>query len=232
MRRVDEIVFKVSDRGRGIPPEMIDRVFDRFETFPNGSRHRGPGLGLSIVKAMVELHGGRVLIDTAPNEGTTVTCIFPVEPAVTAAGVEEPAARRGEAENGAVSEHGFDRRRRNPYPADRRGPPSHVAWRAEGQSRIAAGACESTASRRGRSLTDFARRTTGSRRSGASTRRTRPRRWRSPPPRRPGSSRRFRRPLRRSRRGQDDVRPRPRSRARRRAFARGAEPDLHADADL
>ncbi len=48
---------------------MIDRVFDRFETFPNGSRHRGPGLGLSIVKAMVELHGGRVLIDTAPERG-------------------------------------------------------------------------------------------------------------------------------------------------------------------
>ena len=95
MRRMGEIVFKVSDRGRGIPPEMIDRVFDRFETFPNGSRHRGPGLGLSIVKAMVELHGGRVLIDTAPDEGTTITCIFPVEPAVTAAGAEE--ARGGAA---------------------------------------------------------------------------------------------------------------------------------------
>ena len=81
MRRGDEIVFKVSDRGRGIPPEMIDRVFERFETFPNGSRHRGPGLGLSIVRSMVELHQGRVLIDTAPREGTTVTCIFPVDPA-------------------------------------------------------------------------------------------------------------------------------------------------------
>jgi signal transduction histidine kinase len=79
MRRGSEIVFKVSDRGRGIPPEMIDRVFDRFETFPNGSRHRGPGLGLSIVREMVELHHGRVLIDTAPREGTTVTCIFPVD---------------------------------------------------------------------------------------------------------------------------------------------------------
>jgi signal transduction histidine kinase len=80
MRRGAEIVFKVSDRGRGIPPEMIDRVFERFETFPNGSRHRGPGLGLSIVRSMVELHQGRVLIDTAPREGTTVTCIFPVDP--------------------------------------------------------------------------------------------------------------------------------------------------------
>jgi signal transduction histidine kinase len=89
MRRGVEIVFKVSDRGRGIPAEMIDRVFNRFETFPNGSRHRGPGLGLSIVKAMVELHKGRVLIDTAPNEGTTVTCIFPIDPAALAAGAEE-----------------------------------------------------------------------------------------------------------------------------------------------
>jgi signal transduction histidine kinase len=89
MRRGAEIVFKVSDRGRGIPAEMIDRVFNRFETFPNGSRHRGPGLGLSIVKAMVELHNGRVLIDTAPNEGTTVTCIFPIDPAQVGPVAEE-----------------------------------------------------------------------------------------------------------------------------------------------
>ena len=89
MRRGAEIIFKVSDRGRGIPPDMIDRVFDRFETFPNGSRHRGPGLGLSIVKALVELHQGRVLIDTAPNEGTTVTCIFPIEPILAVAAADD-----------------------------------------------------------------------------------------------------------------------------------------------
>jgi signal transduction histidine kinase len=78
MRRGDEIVFKVSDRGRGIPPEVLDRVFERFESHTVGSRHRGMGVGLSIVRALVELHGGRVLIDSAPNEGTTVTCIFPI----------------------------------------------------------------------------------------------------------------------------------------------------------
>jgi signal transduction histidine kinase len=94
MRRGDEIVFKVSDRGRGIPPEMLDRVFERFESFPNGSRHRGPGLGLSIVRALVELHGGKVLIDTAPNEGTTVTSIFPINgEARTAADHVAPASR-------------------------------------------------------------------------------------------------------------------------------------------
>lgn len=78
LRRPKEIVFKVSDRGRGIPPDVLDKVFDRFESHTVGSRHRGVGLGLSIVRSFVELHGGRVLIDSAPGEGTTVTCIFPV----------------------------------------------------------------------------------------------------------------------------------------------------------
>jgi signal transduction histidine kinase len=76
-RRADELVFKVSDNGRGIPPEVLDKVFNRFESHTLNSRHRGVGLGLSIVRAFVELHGGRVLIDSAPGEGTVVTCIFP-----------------------------------------------------------------------------------------------------------------------------------------------------------
>ena len=72
------MVFKVTDCGRGIPPEVLDKVFDRFETHTVGSRHRGVGLGLSIVRALVELHGGRVQIESAPGEGTNVTCIFPI----------------------------------------------------------------------------------------------------------------------------------------------------------
>ncbi len=79
MRRGDEIVFKVSDRGRGIPNDVLERVFDRFESHTGGSRHRGPGLGLSIVRALVELHGGRVQIDSVYGEGTTVTCVFPID---------------------------------------------------------------------------------------------------------------------------------------------------------
>ncbi len=79
LRREDEIIFKVSDQGRGIPSEVLDHVFDRFRTHTSGSRHRGVGLGLSIVRSLVELHGGRILIDTAAGEGTTVTCIFPAQ---------------------------------------------------------------------------------------------------------------------------------------------------------
>ncbi len=74
LRRENEIVFKVSDRGSGIPADLLDHVFDRFRT---GPRNRGLGLGLSIVNSLVELHGGRVLIDSVEGEGTTVTCIFP-----------------------------------------------------------------------------------------------------------------------------------------------------------
>jgi signal transduction histidine kinase len=81
LRRDTEIVFKVSDHGRGIPPEVLDKVFDRFESQTLNSRHRGVGLGLSIVRAFVELHGGEVHIESAPGEGTVVTCRFPFEAA-------------------------------------------------------------------------------------------------------------------------------------------------------
>ena len=77
-RRDDEVVFRVTDHGRGIPQETLDSVFDRFHSHTVGSRHRGVGLGLSIVQAFVELHGGTVHIQSAPGEGTTVTCAFPI----------------------------------------------------------------------------------------------------------------------------------------------------------
>jgi signal transduction histidine kinase len=72
--------FSVHDDGPGIPPDVLDTVFRRFEPRSNGGRRRGAGLGLSIVKSFVELHGGTVRIDTAPGEGTTVVCLFPINP--------------------------------------------------------------------------------------------------------------------------------------------------------
>jgi signal transduction histidine kinase len=82
LRRDDTVVFKVSDKGRGIPLDVLDQVFDRFRSDSSGSRHRGVGLGLSIVKSLVELHHGEVLIASAPGEGTVVTCVFPAKQAV------------------------------------------------------------------------------------------------------------------------------------------------------
>ena len=77
-RHPDAVYFRVTDRGPGIPPEVMDKVFDWFETESMGSQHRGPGLGLSLVRSFVELHGGTVTIDSASGQGTTVTCAFPV----------------------------------------------------------------------------------------------------------------------------------------------------------
>jgi signal transduction histidine kinase len=78
-RRPDAVVFTVTDRGPGIPPEAKDKVFEWFETDSRGSDHRGTGLGLSLVRSFVELHGGTVTIDSTLGQGTTVTCVFPVE---------------------------------------------------------------------------------------------------------------------------------------------------------
>jgi signal transduction histidine kinase len=78
-RHPDAVVFTVTDQGPGIPPESKDKVFDWFETDSRGSQHRGPGLGLSLVRSFVELHGGSVTIDSVLGQGTTVTCEFPVE---------------------------------------------------------------------------------------------------------------------------------------------------------
>ncbi|HZL62418.1 MAG TPA: HAMP domain-containing sensor histidine kinase, partial [Pseudolabrys sp.] len=76
-RRSDAVVFTVTDHGPGIPPEAKDKVFDWFETDSMGSQHRGTGLGLSLVRSFVELHGGTVTIDSTLGQGTTVTCVFP-----------------------------------------------------------------------------------------------------------------------------------------------------------
>jgi signal transduction histidine kinase len=73
------ISFSVTDEGPGIPADVKDKVFDWFETNANGSRHRGAGLGLSLVRSFVELHGGRVFVDSIVGKGTTVICEFPID---------------------------------------------------------------------------------------------------------------------------------------------------------
>ncbi|WP_316194649.1 sensor histidine kinase [Bradyrhizobium sp. SZCCHNRI3052] len=79
-RRTDHsVIFAVTDSGPGIPPEVKDKVFEWFESHSQGSRHRGAGLGLSLVRSFVELHGGRVRMDSVVGKGTTVTCDFPTD---------------------------------------------------------------------------------------------------------------------------------------------------------
>jgi signal transduction histidine kinase len=69
----------VRDEGDGVPPEEQARIFDRFRRVENGSRSSGSGLGLPIVKAIAEAHGGRVELESAPGQGTTFTIVIPVD---------------------------------------------------------------------------------------------------------------------------------------------------------
>ena len=75
----NDIVFSVHDDGAGIPEEILDTVFKRFSSHAHHGSRAGAGLGLSIVKSFVELHGGSVTIETGNSKGTTVFCRFPAE---------------------------------------------------------------------------------------------------------------------------------------------------------
>lgn len=91
-RDAAEIVFTVEDNGPGIPQDQIPKIFDRFESRSRGSKHRGAGLGLSIVKSLVELHGGRLDVASEENRGTKVTVRIPDRPLPGANAVPRPVA--------------------------------------------------------------------------------------------------------------------------------------------
>jgi two-component system, OmpR family, heavy metal sensor histidine kinase CusS len=70
----------VSDNGCGIAPEHLPRVFDRFYRAESSRSSDGAGLGLALVKSIVELHGGSASVQSEPGRGTTVTLTFPNKP--------------------------------------------------------------------------------------------------------------------------------------------------------
>lgn len=76
-RRGAWVELSVRDTGVGIPPADQHRVFERFERANAHTRQTGAGLGLSLVKSLVELHGGRIDIESRVNEGTVIRCLLP-----------------------------------------------------------------------------------------------------------------------------------------------------------
>ena len=78
------IEFTVVDEGAGIPTGFIDSVFDRFASLSRGSARGGVGLGLSIVKSFVALHGGTVEIASEEGRGTIAKVRLPIRPALDA----------------------------------------------------------------------------------------------------------------------------------------------------
>jgi signal transduction histidine kinase len=73
--------LSVTDTGIGIAPEHIDRIFDRYYQVEDTSeRSRGQGLGLAIVRIIVQGHGGRITVESTPGVGSTFTVFLPVAP--------------------------------------------------------------------------------------------------------------------------------------------------------
>jgi signal transduction histidine kinase len=82
------VVFTVSDDGVGIPRAMLPSIFRPFESHAPHGRRGGAGLGLSIVKSLVELHGGDVEIRSEEGKGTTAIVRLPVLPASVSVAAE------------------------------------------------------------------------------------------------------------------------------------------------
>ena len=82
----DDIVIAVRDEGVGIPEDEIDKLFSRFFRASTASGIAGTGIGLNLVKQLVEMHGGDIAVTSAANQGSTFTVRLPVDgaPAVEA----------------------------------------------------------------------------------------------------------------------------------------------------
>ena len=83
-----DIIFAVSDTGAGIPDDVLQTIFKRFESHAPDGRRNGAGLGLSIVDSFVRLHNGRVDVRTSQGKGTTVICRLPANAEIQADAAE------------------------------------------------------------------------------------------------------------------------------------------------
>jgi signal transduction histidine kinase len=75
--RASEVLFRITDTGAGIPQEQLAHLFDRFWQAEKADR-RGAGLGLPIVKGIIEAHGGRIWVESQIGRGTTFYFTVPI----------------------------------------------------------------------------------------------------------------------------------------------------------
>jgi signal transduction histidine kinase len=67
------VSFLMTDTGKGIPTQYLDKIFDQFFRVPGDSSETGAGLGLAIAKEIVEAHGGSISVESTGGKGSTFT---------------------------------------------------------------------------------------------------------------------------------------------------------------
>lgn len=72
-----QVEITVADRGMGIPPQDLQRVFDKFYRVQRPEKVAGTGLGLSIARGIVEAHGGHIIAENRPGGGTIIKLTVP-----------------------------------------------------------------------------------------------------------------------------------------------------------
>ncbi len=84
-KQAGQMLFQVRDRGRGIPPDKLAIIFERFQQVDASDARtgEGTGLGLAICRSIVEQHGGHIWVESVLGEGSTFSCILARSPAIT-----------------------------------------------------------------------------------------------------------------------------------------------------
>ncbi|HSE97575.1 MAG TPA: ATP-binding protein, partial [Blastocatellia bacterium] len=77
----NKLIISVKDQGEGIAPDEQERIFNKFYRSPRRDRQykEGTGMGLAIARGIIQAHGGRIWVDSAPGVGTTFSFMIPVE---------------------------------------------------------------------------------------------------------------------------------------------------------
>lgn len=101
VREGKPFVIEVRDTGIGMTPEQVDRVFLSFEQAEGGTtrRYGGTGLGMAIVRKLVDLMGGEITISSAPGQGTSVRVVLPLAPGKQGDLLREPQVQQTEFQN-------------------------------------------------------------------------------------------------------------------------------------
>ncbi len=77
--QAENVVIRVQDTGAGIPPHDLPRIFDRLYRGDHSRSQRGLGLGLSLVKAVIQAHAGSIEVESAPGQGATFILRLPAD---------------------------------------------------------------------------------------------------------------------------------------------------------